>query len=179
MLLAISSGLFYRPTSSQFIWLPWSIHPSSTYSYFLEAWMSQKKKMIHQLGEIWKLEESHPVSKTLELRDCSHWKVRGFPWLKTFGQLATVLWPHKKDRTDWARWFTSDNILCLLPLAVHSDLIKPKLFSLSLMTLELAQKIPTAFPPNGCHSQSLASLLCRVRLELQVLCIATSTVLGK
>lgn len=43
--------------------------------------MSQKK-MINQLGEIWKLEESHPVNKTLELWDCSHWKVRGFPWLK-------------------------------------------------------------------------------------------------
>lgn len=51
--------------------------------------MSQKKKMINQLGEIWKLEESHPVSKTSELWDCSHWKVREFPWLKN---LAGLLW---------------------------------------------------------------------------------------
>lgn len=126
--------------------MPTDLHsPSSTYSYFLEAWVSQEKKMINQLGEIWKLEESHPVSKTSELWGCSHWKVRGFPWLKTFGHLAMVLWPCNKDRTDLAGWFTSDNILCLLPLAVHSDLTKPKLFPQRLMTLELAQKIPSAF----------------------------------
>lgn len=118
---------------------------SSTYSYVLETWMSQKMKMINQLGEIWNLEESHPVSKTSELWDCSHWKVRGFPWLKTFGRHAVALWPCNKDKTIWAGWFTSDNILCLLPLAFHSDLTKLKLFPLSVMTLELAQKIPSAF----------------------------------
>lgn len=118
---------------------------ASTYSYVLEAWMNQKKKMINQLGEMWKLEESHPVSKTSELWDCSPWKVRGFPWLKTFGRHSVVLWPCNKDKTFWTGQFTSDNILCLLPLAFHSDLTKPKLSLLSVMTLELAQKIPSAF----------------------------------
>lgn len=145
MLLAISSRIFYKPTSSQFIWPPWSAQPSGTYSYFLEAWMSQKKKMTNQLAEIWKLEESHPVSKTSERWDHSHWKVRGFPQLRTLGRFARVLWPRNEDRTDWAGWFTSDNVLCLPPLAVLSDLTKPKLFPPRLMTLEVAQKIPSAF----------------------------------
>lgn len=58
--------------------------------------MSQNKKMINQLGEIWKLEQSHLVSKASEPWGCSSWKVRGFPWLETFGWLAMLLWPCNK-----------------------------------------------------------------------------------
>lgn len=129
--------------------------------------MSQEKKMINPLEDIWKLDESHPVSKTSELWGCSHWKVRGFPWLKTFGCLATVLWPCNKDRTGLAGWFTSDNILCLLPLAVRSDLTKPKLLPLSLMILELAQKIPS-FSSQWVSFSVFGFTLCIMRLKWEV-----------
>lgn len=70
--------------------------PSSTFSYFSRSLNESEQEMINQLGEVWKLEESHAVSKASELWDCSSWKVRGFPWLKTFGWFAMLLWPCNK-----------------------------------------------------------------------------------
>lgn len=50
--------------------------------------MSQKKKMINQLGEIWKLAEGHCVSKTFQPLESSGISIAEHIWLVCYGPLT-------------------------------------------------------------------------------------------
>lgn len=168
MLLAISSRVFYKPASSQFIWPPWSAQPSGTYSYFQEAWMSQKKKMINQLAEIWKLEESHPVSKPQSCGTTATGNLGDFhSWKHLAGSLGSSDPAAETEQTERGDLPLTISYVCclwLFTLTWQNQSHSP--WDLGLW--KWLRKFSVLFPPSECHSQSLASLLCRVGLKLEV-----------
>lgn len=153
---AVASRIFYKPTSSQLSWPPRSEQPTSTYSYFLEAWMSQKKKMINQLGEIWKLAEGHCVSKTFW--PCRITATGKFGDFHSWTHLASVLWSSdlaiKTEQTKPGGLPLTISYVCclwLFTLTWQNQSYSPR----GLWLWNWLRKFPLLFPPDGCHSQLL------------------------
>lgn len=171
---AISSRFFSRLTSSPFIWTSWSIWPTQVI-YDLQLllkdpeWVRRKWLIKLERTESWKTATlwvkpwSCGTAAIGKLGDFHSWEhLAGL-----LGSSDLAIKTAQAELGDLPLTISSDNVCCLWLLTLTWQTY---LFPLSLMTWELAPKIPSAFlfPMDRQHSQSVASLTCIMKLKTGV-----------